>query len=532
MEKLMNKYLIKLDVPGLLLVVGAMVYYFVNGVWNRWALAILILGAVLVMVGVAANYRQIMQSLGRRSTKYATNYAVSILLVIMLVSGLNYVGQRHVKRFDLTSTGVYSLAPQTGQILSKINSDIDIKAFFPGGDYPPLKELLNEFHTRNRRVRFEFIDPDKHPDQAKANEVTVYGTFSNPFTGSSLKFGTVVLLNGNRKEKVEKRSEEVREEDLANALIKVQRTEAKKIYFVQGHGEKDPANTERDGYSTAKKALEDQGYKVDTVNLASEGKVPPDAKVLVVAGPKSELLDKEVEFINSFLNSGGSALVMVDPAPEASLGSFLKAWGITPDNDVVLDVSGIGRLMGAGPSIPLVRQYETHRITDRFNQMTFFPLVRSIEPSKETVAGVTVEPLFKSNQASWGETGSLKTGEASFDEKTDLKGPLPLAVAVNKDVKPASDNGPATKARMVVVGDSDFAVNPYLAQVGNGNLFLNMVSWLAQDEDLISIRPRAPQDRRVDMSQSRFNLLRLLNLVLLPGAVLVAGIAVYIRRRR
>lgn len=534
MEKLMNKYLSKLDTPGLLLVVGALVYYFVNGVWNRWALAILILGAVLVMVGVAANYKQIMQSLGRRSTKYATNYAVSVVLVILLVSGLNYVGQRHVKRFDLTTSGIYSLAPQTAQILSKINNDIDIKAFFPGGDYPPLKELLTEFHTRNRHVRFEFIDPDKHPDQAKANDVTVYGTFSNPFTGSSLKFGTVVLFNGNRNEKIEKRSEEVREEDLTNALIKVQRTEAKKIYFVQGHGEKDPAGTERDGYSAAKKALEDQGYKVDTVNLASEGKVPPDAKVLIVAGPKSELLDKEVEFINNFLNSGGSVLVMVDPSPQASLSSLLKGWGVAPDSDVVLDVSGLGRLMGAGPSIPLVRQYETHKITDRFNQMTFFPLARSIEPSKETVAGVTVEPLFKSNPASWGETDmkELKTGEAAFDEKTDLKGPLPLAVAVNKDVRPASDNGPATKARMVVVGDSDFAVNPYLAQVGNGNLFLNMVSWLAQDEDLISIRPKAPSDRRVDMSQSRFNLLRLLNLILLPGAVLVAGIAVYVRRRR
>ena len=530
----MNKYLIKLDVPGLLLVVGALLYYFINGVWNKWAVAVLILGAVLVAVGVAANYRQIMQSLGRRSTKYATNYAASVLLVIALVSGVNYVGQRHVKRFDLTTAGVYSLAPQTQQVLSKVDKDIDIQAYFPGGDYPPLKELLSEFHTQNRHVRFEFIDPDKHPDQAKANDVTVYGTFSNPFTGSSLKFGTVVMRSGNRKEKIEKRSEEVREEDLTNALIKVQRTQEKKIYFVQGHGEKDPGDTERDGMSVAKKALEDQAYKVDSLNLVSEGKVPPDAKVLIVAGPKSELLDKEVEMINNFLNGGGSVLVMVDPAPQASLTPLLKTWGVTPDNDVVLDVSGLGRLMGAGPSIPLVRQYENHKITDRFNQMTFFPVARSVEASKETVPGVTVEPLFKSNPASWGETNAneLKTGEASFEEKSDLKGPLPLALAVNKDVKPASDNGPASRARMVVVGDSDFAINPYLTQVGNGNLFLNMVSWLAQDEDLISIRPRSPQDRRVDMSAARFNMLRLISLVMLPGAVLVSGIAVYVRRRR
>ncbi len=530
----MNKYLNKLDTPGLLLLVGALLYYFINGIWNKWAVAVLILGAVLLVIGIAANYKQIMHTLGKRSTKYATNYAVSVVLVVALVAGLNFIGQRHVKRFDLTTSHLYSLAPQTEQILAKLDKDIDVKAFFPGGDYAPLKELLTTFHSRNRHIRFEFIDPDKHPEVAKANEVTAYGTFQNPFTGSSLKFGTVVLYNGSRKEKIEKRSEEVREDDLTNALIKVQRTEARKIYFVQGHGEKDPADTERTGYSAAKKALEDQGYKVDTTNLVSEGKVPADAKVLVIAGPKSELLDKEVEMVNNFLNSGGSVLVMVDPSPQASLAPFLKGWGVTPDNDVVLDVSGIGRIMGAGPSVPLVRQYEAHKITDRFKQMTFFPMVRSIEPSKETVAGVTVEPLFKSNQASWGETDmkEFKSGEVSFDEKTDLKGPLPLAVAVSKDVKPASDNGSATKARMVVVGNSDFAVNPYLTQVGNGDLFQNIVSWLAQDEDLISIRPKSPQDRRVDMSQSRFNMLRLLNLVLLPGAVLIAGIAVYVKRRR
>jgi ABC-type uncharacterized transport system involved in gliding motility auxiliary subunit len=314
----------------------------------------------------------------------------------------------------------------------------------------------------------------------------------------------------------------------------VQRTEAKKVYFVQGHGEKDPADTERTGYSAAKKALEDQGYKVDILNLVSEGKVPADAKVLVIAGPKSELLDKEVEIVNNFMNGGGSVLAMVDPSPQASLAPFLKSWGVTPDNDVVLDVSGVGRMMGAGPSVPLVRQYETHKITDRFRQMTFFPLARSIEASKETASGVTVEPLFKSNQASWGEMDmkELKSGEVAFDEKTDLKGPLPLAVAVSKEIKPASDSAPATRARLVVVGNSDFAVNPYLVQAGNGHLFQNMVSWLAQDEDLISIRPKSPQDRRIDMSQSRFSTLRLLNLILLPGAVLVAGIAVYVKRRR
>lgn len=527
----MNKVLQKLDTLGLLLLVGAALYYTVTNVWNKWAIGVAALGGVLVVVGIAANYRQIAATLGRRSTKYASNYAVSVVLVIGLVAGLNYTGQRHTKRFDLTAAGRFTLAPQTAQVLGKLDKDLKVLAFFPGGDYPALRELLTGYRALNRRVTFEFIDPDKQPDIAKQYDVTVYGTFSNPFTGSSLKFGTVVLTYGDRKEKVEKRSEEVREEDLTNAIIKVQRTENKKVYFVQGHGEKDPSDTERKGYSFAKKALEDQSFKVDTVNLASAGKVPADAKVLVIAGPTTEPFEQEMQFVTDFLNAGGALLLLEDPAPSPSFEAFLKPWGVQPDGDIVLDVSGAGRLMGAGPTIPLILRYENHKITDRFRAMTFFPMVRSIQPAKESVSGVTVETLFKSAENSWGET-DLKNPEATFDEKKDLKGPLPLAVAATKEVKPASDKGPAVKSRLVIVGDSDFAINAYFGAQGNGNLFLNMVSWLAEEEDLISIRPKAPEDRRVILSQSQQSMLRLIAVFFLPGIALVAGIVVWTRRRR
>lgn len=531
----MNKYLAKLDTLGLLLLVAAAIYYSVTNLWDKWALGLAIAGGVLVIAGIVANYRQIMQTLGKRSTKYAGNYVVSVILVIAIVSGLNYVGQRHPKRFDLTAIGRYTLAPQTTQVLGKINKDLDIKAFFPGGDYPPLKELLLEYRTKNPRyVHFEFIDPDKQPDIAKQYDVSAYGTFQNPFTGSQLKSGTVIVQYGDKKEKIEKRSEEVREEDLTNAVIKVQRSEAKKIYFIQGHGEKDPSDNERTGYAAAKKALEDQGYKVDMTNLASEGKVPPDAKVLIEGGPTTEPFAQELQFLNDFLNRGGGLLVMLNAPPAPSLESLLKGWGVKVDDDIVLDVSGIGRLMGAGPAVSLVAKYESHTITDRFNQMTFFPLARSVEPAKDSISGVTVETLFKSNPNSWGKTDlkSLQGREVTVGDKTDLKGPLSLAVAVTKEIKAPSDSGPAVKARMVVVGNSGFPANVNFQAGGNGNLFLNMVSWLAQDEDLISIRPKAPQDQRIILSQSDIAMLRLITVFLLPGAVLIIGIVVWTRRRR
>jgi ABC-type uncharacterized transport system involved in gliding motility auxiliary subunit len=528
----MKKYLQKLDTLGLLLLVAAVIWYSVSNLWEGGNIALAIVGGALVIVGIAANYRQILASLGKRSTKYATNYVVSIILVVAIVSGLNYIGQRHPKRFDTTGSGRFTLAPQTMQVLSKLKKDVDLKAFFPGGEYAPLKELLVEYGTASRHIHYEFIDPDRQPDIAKQYEVTVYGAFTNPLTGSQLKFGTLVASFENRKEKIEKRSEEIQEEDLTNAIIKVERSEVKKILIIQGHGEKDPSDTDRTGYSEAKKAMEEQGYTVGTVNLASEGKVPADAKVLIEAGPTAEPFPQELQFVSDFLNKGSvGLLVLVDPPPAPSLQSFLKGWGVQVDNDLVLDVSGVGRLMGAGPSIPLVRSYENHKITDRFKTMTFFPLTRSIQPGKTIPNGTTVETLFKSDPNSWGET-DLKSKEATYDPGVDLKGPVSLAVAAAKEVKPSSDNSPALKSRMVVVGTSNFPINAYFPAQGNGNLFLNMVSWLAEDEDLISIRPKPPEDRRILMSQSQLAMLRLVTFFVLPGIALLCGVVVVWNRRR
>ena len=528
----MKKYLQKLDTLGLLMLVAAVLWYSVSNVWGKGNLALAIAGGVLIIIGIAANYKQILGSLGKRSTKYAGNYVVSLILVIAIVSGLNYIGQRHPKRIDTTRSGRFTLAPQTIQILKNIKKDTDIKAFFPGGDYAPLKELLVEYRTESPHIRYEFIDPDKQPDVAKQYDVTVYGTVQNPFTGTQLKFGTVIVSLGDRREKIEKRSEEVEEQDLTNAIIKVGRSEAKKVYFIQGHGEKDPSDTDRAGFSEAKKALEDQGYQVGTVNLASEGKVPDDAKVLIQAGPATAPFPQEVQFINDFLNKGGGGfLLMVDPQPAPSFEPFLKEWGIKVGNNLVLDVSGAGRLMGTGPSVPLVLSYESHKITDRFKSMTFFPFTRSVEPEKTLPSGVMAEPLYKSNENSWGET-NLNNREASYDPAADVKGPLSLAVAATKDVKPSSDKNPAAKSRIVVTGTSSFPVNAYFPMQGNGNLFLNMVSWLAQDEDLISIRPKPPEDRRIVMSQGQLSMVRLITIFILPGIALVAGIAVVLNRRR
>jgi ABC-type uncharacterized transport system involved in gliding motility auxiliary subunit len=516
-EKLMKKLLQKLDTLGLLLLVAAAIWYSVTNIWSVWDIGLAIAGGLCIVTGIVFNYQQILSSLGKRSTKYAGNYIISLILVIAVVSGLNFIGQKHTKRFDLTAGGHFTLAPQTVKVLQNLNQEIDIMAFPSGGDDKALRELLTEYRTVSSKIRFEFIDPDRQPEIARQHEIQSYGT--------------VLILCGDRSDKIEDRGEAIQEEDLTNSIIKIQRTETPRICIVQGHGEKDPSDEGQRGYSEAKKAMESQGYAVESINLVQSGGVPDGAQVLILAGAENEPFPQELEYINQYLGKGGGLLLMVDPDPSPSFAAYLHDWGVQVDEDLVLDVSGVGQIFGMGPSIPLVTEYENHAITERFNAMTFFPLTRSVHPLDPAPEGTTVTTLFKSNSSSWGEK-DLKSVNAEYDPSVDLAGPLSLAVAVTREIRPASEDTPAMNARMVVVGTSNFPRNDYFGAQGNSNLFLNMISWLAQDDDLISIRPKDREDRRIVLTQSEGMLLRWILLAILPGIVLVAGIAVVMNRRR
>lgn len=207
------------------------------------------------------------------------------------------------------------------------------------------------------------------------------------------------------------------------------------------------------------------------------------------------------------------------------MSEFLKKWSIDVGNNVVLDPTGLGRLFQMGPAAPLAGHYGTHRITERIRTVTFFPYARSVSPAATPVEGVTAEKLVETNERSWGETDT-KGEQAKFDEGVDLKGPVSMATVVSKDL------GNDKKVRLVVFGDSDFASNMYYDQGGNSNLFLNTISWLAQDESFISIRPKSPEDRRLTMTESQGRMASYVMLLLLPIGVLMAGVSVWMKRRR
>jgi ABC-type uncharacterized transport system involved in gliding motility auxiliary subunit len=519
--KMMKKYAALFGVIGLVLVLVGLIIYSINSVMTAWTWAPAGVGLLLLIAYIVLAFNEIKEGLSSRSTKFGSNAALMIVVVLGLVIVINILLSRFNYRLDTTAAKQFSLADQTRKVLTNLKKDIKVYGFFKSGEDQMPIELLTEYSNVSQRFKYEIADPDKKPGLAKKYNIRSYGT--------------MVLDCEGKEERLEKSDEE----SLTNALIKVTREGEKKIYFTSGHGEKDIDNTERTGYASAKEAITAENYKVEKILLAERDSIPNDCSVLILAGPKTDLFPKEQTMINKYLDHGGKVLFLLEPESGNSYVEFLKAWGYKIGHNIVIDASGIGQLFGAGPTIPVVSTYEKHPITQEFSVMTFFPEARSVSKDDNPPSGITVTELAKTNARSWGEVDPLSTGKISFDEGKDLKGPVTVLTVAEKSITQAQtknnayglENGPLM-ARLAVFGDSDFPTNGYFKVQGNGDLFLNSMNWLAEEEDLISIRARDPEDRRINLTQQQSRILLYLGVIVMPLLILSSGVWVYRNRKK
>lgn len=524
----MKDWVRKLDIVGILILAGVFLAFRVTGIWAGWMTALAVVGGLSVVAAIVVRWGEIRAGLGRRSARYGANSLTSIVLLLGVLTLVNYLGSEHSSRWDLTTERRFSLAEQSRDVLDQLAEDVRIRAFY-SGDNPAVEDLLKLYSADSPRVSFEFIDPDVQPALASQYDVTVYGVSGDPLTGESFSFGTLILEMAGRTERIESETGPVSEQDVTNALMKLVKGETKTIYFIEGHGEKQISDTGRSGMATARGALERENYRVESLNLVRVEAIPEDAAVLVWPGPEVEPLTGEVDLVGAWLDEGGSLMVMVDPGPDgAGLGELLSRWSVSGGDDFVVDVSGLGQLFGTGPEVPLVTEADyspDHPITEGFRLTTLFPMVRSVRPAAEPVPDLKITELLSTSPQSWSES-ELGAATVGFDEGSDVRGPVPIGLAVTKDI------GEEKAARLVVLGDSDFAANGFFGAVGDGDLFLNAVSWLAEDEEFISIRPHQPEDRPLTLTQAGATLAYYLTIILFPLSVLITGVSVWARRRR
>jgi len=476
--------------------------------WAQYRGFLLVPGALLVVASILARVGDYRSLLGRRATRYGVNAAVMVLLVLGVSGLVQALSVQHNWRWDLTETKRFSLSPQTIQLLGNLRTEVSAIGFFRS-DQPGKRtaEDLFKQYARYGKGRFTWrtVDPDREPGLARRYAIESYGS--------------IVLETKTKSEKVT----DAEEEKLTNGLVKVTREGKRAVYVVQGHGEHELASTERAGFSEAKNALERTNYDVKPLVLARDAKIPDDAAVVIVPGPRNDLFQPELDALDAYVDKrAGKLLIMVNPFQNEGMRKYLARYGFTLDNDLVVEENPIGRLFGIGPEVPIVQQYEPHAITrDMAGVSTLFPLTRSISPVTPAPKGLRFDALAKTSPQSWGETNreELQRGVAKADPG-DPKGPLVVAAVATKD-----------KARLVVYGTSNLASNQFLNLQGNRDFFLNTVSWLAEEEDQISIRPKDAKQTPVFMNPNEAQAVFLLPVVVLPGLAIVGGILAVVRRR-
>lgn len=487
-------------IMGAALLIGGYIRYNIQELWSWFNLGLVGAGAILILASIVINFRSLVAFFNGRAGRLGANSALLSIAVLTILVVLNFLGYRHHKRFDLTEEKLYTVSEQSKKILSGLQKDVKVIKFNKTDDQK-LSDEMTEFKFISPRISYERIDPQQRPEVANQYKVQ--------------RMGETLVIAGDRTE----RPQNTGEQDLINAILKVTRDKLKTVCFVEGHGEKGS-----DGeYSEMNKGMKAENYETKSVNLISSNQVPSECSVLIVAGPKKALLPQEAAMIGKYLDGGGKALLMVDPDTDPGLGDVFKSWNIEVGNNTVIDASGVGQLFGTGPAVPLVANYGNHPIAkDMTRTGTCFPLARSVKTGKAAGSDAAGTDLLNTSAQSWAET-ELKGNQAKYDEGKDTKGPISLGVA-------ASKRQGEKEARLVVIGDSDFASNSYYRLLGNADLFLNTVNWLAEDEDLISIRPKSVTNRNVAMSNSQQKTFLLL-LGFMPLAVFSSAIYIWVKRR-
>lgn len=350
------------------------------------------------------------------------------------------------------------------------------------------------------------VDPDKKPALAQQYGITDYDT--------------VVLEMQGRK--IAARA--ITEEGLTSALIRISRKSKKTFYFVEGHGEHSINDTEQDGYSFLSDTLVSQGFIVKALPLLTKNKVPNDADVVIIGGPKRLFTERERTALKDYLNKGGQVFLLLDPeigeTGGSGLESFFSAWGAKLENGLILDPSS-----GLGITIPTMNPgaYLSHILTENFNLATFFPVARAVTFDAKLGEGYRFDPFLETSLETW-FTKDI-AGDLSIDPNRDRQGPISFG-----GVFYASD--PANKMRIVIIGDSDFATNSTARSAGNGDLFQNVLSWLADEGDLVSIRPQEIPATTLVLSAKQMNMIFTVSVLILPLTVMGIGLYIWRGRRR
>jgi ABC-type uncharacterized transport system involved in gliding motility auxiliary subunit len=455
-----------------------------------------------------------MDAASSRQAKYGATAGVYILIVVAVLVMINWLANRYNKSYDATSNKRYTLSDQTQKIVKDLKTDANITYIDRTSAFDQAKALLDRYSNLSPKIHIKYVDYVKNPTVARAYNLRSPGT-------------AFVELNGKKEE-----AKSMTEEGITGAFIRAVKGGTKKVCFVQGSGEHSLDESGSSGVSRFKDALSKESYDATAVNLLQTAQVPNDCTVLVLAGPQYDYQQPEVDAIKKYVENGGRAMFLVDPplqmgrttiSKNEGLEKLLAGWGVTLDNNLVLEVNPIGQIFGIGPEVPLITTYGSQPIVNELHSATGFPLAQSIKIANKDKT--TVEKLF-STGGNAEATTNLSAESVTLGDAKNKKGPFILGAAGTYNTGKPNQQG-----RFVVIGNSAFAANNFISFNANRDLAMNAINWLAQDEDLISIRPKQAEDRRLNVNAAQMRIFLYFTLIALPLLIIGSGVSVFLKRR-
>ena len=485
------------------------------------------------------------------------NLAATLVLLGALFILVNFVASRRYARMDFTRAKLSVLSEKTVRVLKGLPTPVRVIVFYqpqepnqrPDPLYPLIVNLLKEYERYSTQLKIEYVEP--YRDRARAEQLAKQFDID--------RINLVVFQAGTRHKYLsdtdladydlnamrlggQPQLEAFKGEDaFTSAIVNVTQASSPLVWCTTGHGEKVADSPEPLGLSSLKKYLEQQNVTIQPVTLVDRTAVPPDVKLIVIAGPTRRFTDAEATLLQTYLDHGGRLLALIDPLDETGLDDLLQRWGVLLGHDIVVDPAR--QLPGVRPENLFIVAYTHHPIVQKMKTfMTLFPLARSVRPTQPLPTGLTVTPLAMTSDSGWGETQA--SGEVfKFDAGVDLKGPVSIAVAVERLPAPPQHVGGAqagrpvsssggTSTRLVVMGDSDFIINTQLANVGNRDLLLGAFYWLIEQEQLIGIGPKPLEAIKLDLTSQELRGISWFSFLLMPLACGMAGVGVWWIRRQ
>lgn len=456
-------------------------------------------------------------SLRSRGAAYGLNSFVTILLVFGIVGILNFLSARYPLKADLTKNKLHTLSDQTEKVVKSLQKNVKAVLFAKPDGTEKFRPLMDNYKALNTHFEIEYVDPDRQPLRAKEAGIKKYNTLQ-------LKVGT-------RDQKIE----DPTEEKLTNTLIKLLKDKTPTLCATIGHGEKSFSANNAEGYELIKKSLANQSYELKEINLIQETKVPDSCDALAIMGPTKSFFEPEFKAVKDYLDNGGRAVIALDInlkggeyAPEFL--PLLESWNVKAPWSIIIDP--VSRLLGVEAVVSIVANYsKEHPITREFQENCGFPFSRPLNIIPGAPAGMSVQWIGQTTPKSWAvsDAKQIASGQIQLTEGSDNKGPFNVAVAIDGKQK---DSKATRNTRMVVFGSSTFANNNYSRFGGNIDFFMNAVSWIMEDESLISIRAKEDGAGKVELSQKAGRTIFLLTVIIIPLLIAVGGVVNWVRRKK